>query len=81
MSIASTTKDTIRTLLYRSGLLGAWHRRRNRHAFTVLMFHRVLPAGSDALVQSEREFAFSVEGFARTLDLWPGITTPSAWPR
>ncbi|MCM2347598.1 MAG: polysaccharide deacetylase family protein [Acidovorax soli] len=32
------------------------------------MFHRVLPAGSDALAQSEREFAFSVEGFARTLD-------------
>jgi peptidoglycan/xylan/chitin deacetylase (PgdA/CDA1 family) len=68
MSMASNIKDTVRTLLYRSGLLGAWHRRRNQHALTVLMFHRVLPAGSPALAQSEREFAFSVEGFARTLD-------------
>lgn len=68
MSAARAIKDTVRTVLYRSGVLGAWHRRRNRHALTVLMFHRVLPAGSDALAQSEREFAFSVEGFARTLD-------------
>lgn len=68
MSIATAIKDTVRTVLYRSGVLGAWHQRRNRHALTVLMFHRVLPAGSPALAQSEREFAFSVEGFARTLD-------------
>ena len=68
MSMPSTIKDAVRTALYRSGVLGAWHQRRNRHALTVLMFHRVLPAGSEALAQSEREFAFSVEGFARTLD-------------
>ena len=68
MSVSSAIKDTVRTVLYRSGVLGAWHRRRNKHALTVLMFHRVLPAGSDALAQSEREFAFSVEGFRRTLD-------------
>ncbi|WP_026435374.1 polysaccharide deacetylase family protein [Acidovorax sp. JHL-9] len=68
MSIASTIKDTARTVLYRSGLLGAWHRHRNQHALTALMFHRVLPAGSHALAQSEREFAFSLEGFGRTLD-------------
>lgn len=68
MSVSSAIKDTVRTVLYRSGVLGAWHRRRNKHALTVLMFHRVLPTGSDALAQSEREFAFSVEGFRRTLD-------------
>lgn len=68
MSAANAIKDAVRTVLYRSGVLGAWHRRRNRHALTVLMFHRVLPAGSASLAQSEREFAFSVEGFARTLD-------------
>ena len=68
MSVASTIKDAVRTLLYRSGLLDVWHRYRNQHALTVLMFHRVLPAGSPALAQSEREFAFSAEGFARTLD-------------
>lgn len=32
------------------------------------MFHRVLPAGSDALARSEREFAFSLPGFQKTLD-------------
>ena len=68
MSVSSAIKDTVRVVLYRSGVLGAWHRRRNKYALTVLMFHRVLPAGSDALEQSEREFAYSVEGFRRTLD-------------
>ncbi len=68
MSVASAIKDTLRAALYRSGVLGAWHRRRNRHALTVLMFHRVLPAGCYALARAEREFAISVEGFARTLD-------------
>jgi peptidoglycan/xylan/chitin deacetylase (PgdA/CDA1 family) len=68
MSISNAIKDVIRTTLYRSGVLGAWHRRRNRRALTALMFHRVLPAGSEALAQSEREFAFSVEGFQTTLD-------------
>lgn len=68
MSIPSAIKDTVRTVLYRSGVLGVWHRHRNKNALTVLMFHRVLPAGSHALAQSEREFAFSVEGFRRTLD-------------
>lgn len=68
MSVSSAIKDMVRTVLYRSGVLGAWHRHRNRHALTVLMFHRVLPAGSPALAQSEREFAFSVEGFRHTLD-------------
>lgn len=68
MSVFGVIKDTVRIVLYRSGVLEAWHRHRNRHALTVLIFHRVLPAGSDALAQSEREFAFSVDGFARTLD-------------
>lgn len=68
MSMSTTIKDLVRTVLYRSGVLGTWHRRRNREALTVLMFHRVLPAGSDALARSEREFAFSLPGFQKTLD-------------
>ena len=68
MSVSNNLKDLVRTALYRSGLLGAWHRRRNKRALTVLMFHRVLPAGSDALSKSEREFAFSLPGFQKTLD-------------
>jgi len=68
MSMSMTLKDLVRTALYRSGVLGAWHRRRNRQALTVLMFHRVLPTLSDALAKSEREFAFSLPGFQKTLD-------------
>lgn len=68
MSVASTIKDTVRTVLYRSGLLGAWHRRRNKHALTVLMFHRVLPADDPAFALAEREFTFTQEGFRRALD-------------
>lgn len=68
MSVSNTIKDFVRTALYRSGLLGAWHRRRNKQALTVLMFHRVLPANSNALANAEREFAFSLPGFQKTLD-------------
>lgn len=68
MSISNAIKDVARNILYRSGVLGAWHRHRNRQALTVLMFHRVLPTGSKALDKSEREFAFSLPGFQKTLD-------------
>ena len=66
MSIA--VKDLIRSALYQSGVLGACHRRRNRHVLTVLMFHRVLPAESLAYQLAEREFTFSTTGFDRCLE-------------
>jgi len=68
MSISAALKDVARTVLYRCGALGALHRRRNRHALTVLMFHRVLPADDPAFALAEREFTFTVDGFRRTLD-------------
>lgn len=34
--------DLLKRALYRSGLLGLYHRLRNRRALTVIMFHRVL---------------------------------------
>lgn len=68
MSMKAVLKDALRGALYRCGALGGWHRWRNRHALTVLMFHRVLPADDPAFVQAEREFTFTLEGFRRTLD-------------
>jgi peptidoglycan/xylan/chitin deacetylase (PgdA/CDA1 family) len=68
MSAKLILKDGLRTVLYRSGALGAWHRWRNRRALTVLMFHRVLPTDDPAFVLAEREFTFSLDGFCRTLD-------------
>lgn len=61
-------KNTLRAALYYCGALACWHYWRNRHALTVLMFHRVLPADDPALGLAEREFAFTLEGFRRTLD-------------
>lgn len=61
-------KDSLRTTLYRSGTLGGWHRWRNRHALTVLMFHRVLPADDPDFELAQREFTFTLEGFRHTLD-------------
>lgn len=68
MSAKVMLKDRLRTVLYRSGALGALHRWRNRRALTVLMFHRVLPADDQAFALAEREFTFSQDGFCRTLD-------------
>ncbi|MDP2073787.1 polysaccharide deacetylase family protein [Hydrogenophaga sp.] len=61
-------KDFLRSLAYRSGALGLWHRLRNRRALTVLMFHRVLPDGDPRFELAEREFTMSLSGFRHTLD-------------
>ena len=61
-------KDLLRSLAYRSGLLGLLHRLRNRDALTVLMFHRVLPDGDARLALAERDFTLSLSGFRRVLD-------------
>lgn len=68
MTVGKLVKDTLRTALYRSGAFSYWHRWRNRHALTVLMFHRVLPANDPDFELAQREFTFTLEGFQRTLD-------------
>lgn len=40
--VVSMATDLVKRALYRSGLLGLYHRLRNRRALTVIMFHRVL---------------------------------------
>lgn len=67
---SSMVKSWLRSVLYRSGVLGLVHRLRNRRTLTVLMFHRVLPASSTEFERAEREFTFSVPGFARCLDFF-----------
>jgi len=61
-------KDAVRMLVYRCGLMGRWHRLRNRRALTVLMFHRVLPDSDARLALAERDFTMTLSGFQRTLD-------------
>lgn len=67
-SLGATVVNALRTVLYGIGALGLYHRFRNARTLTVLMFHRVLPADSPAFRRAEREFTFSVEGFAACLD-------------
>lgn len=66
--MSAALKDALRRALYVGGLLGAVHRWRNRRTLTVFMFHRVLPQDSVAYANAEREFTFSVDGFARCVD-------------
>ncbi len=68
MSAAARLKSGMKSALYRLGVFGLWHWWRNRHALTVLMFHRVLPAESLAYQLAEREFTFSTTGFDRCLE-------------
>lgn len=41
--MSAAFKSWAKRLIYGSGLLGLWHRRRNADCLTVVMFHRVLP--------------------------------------
>ena len=64
----SLVKDGLRSIAYRCGFLGLFHRVRNRRTLTILMFHRVLPAPSAEYECAEREFTMSGQGFSRCLE-------------
>ena len=49
-------KDLIKKLLYQSGLLTQIHRRRNKPALTVVLFHRVFPVSDDRYLQADMEW-------------------------
>lgn len=55
-------------LLYRSGLLGAWHRRRNRMALTVLSLHRVLPESDPRWAGADPLYTVSTRFFEQLLE-------------
>jgi peptidoglycan/xylan/chitin deacetylase (PgdA/CDA1 family) len=64
MGIASMTtaplmnpRSAARALVWKAGLLGAYHRLRNAATLTVVMFHRILP--QPALKRADPEYALS----------------------
>jgi peptidoglycan/xylan/chitin deacetylase (PgdA/CDA1 family) len=65
-----TLKTAIKTLIYRSGLLPAWHHWRTRFTLTVAMFHRVLPRGSSRWEQPEPEYTVSDRLFGECLEFF-----------
>jgi peptidoglycan/xylan/chitin deacetylase (PgdA/CDA1 family) len=56
-----------RTLAYRSGLLGLYHRTRNRRQLTVVMFHRVLEAGDPRRAGADPEWTMDAATFRACL--------------
>lgn len=64
----SKFKSIARKIAYRSGVLSAAHRLRNKNTLTVFMFHRVLPADSNEFACAEQEYTFTLAGFGQCLD-------------
>jgi len=65
--LPDTLKNLCKTLLYQSGCMGLVHRWRNRHALTVVMFHRVMPTLS---VSADPEWSMQTGTFRQCLDFF-----------
>jgi peptidoglycan/xylan/chitin deacetylase (PgdA/CDA1 family) len=63
-------KAAVKTGLYRSGALAAYHRLRNRRALTVVMFHRVLPKTDGRWAYCDPEYTIEASVFERCLDFF-----------
>jgi O-antigen/teichoic acid export membrane protein/peptidoglycan/xylan/chitin deacetylase (PgdA/CDA1 family) len=63
-------KLRMKQLTYRIGLLGAWHRIRNRDNLTVAMFHRVLPVTDPRHAGADPEWTMSPASFAQCLEFF-----------
>lgn len=59
-----------KAVAYRSGLLGLWHRLRNRRNLTVVMFHRVLPTDDPRYPGADPEWTLRTDSFARCLEFF-----------
>jgi O-antigen/teichoic acid export membrane protein/peptidoglycan/xylan/chitin deacetylase (PgdA/CDA1 family) len=64
---APTPMLLTKAMAYRSGLLGLYHRVRNRKRLTVVMFHRVLPASDPRHAGADPEWTMSTESFRHCL--------------
>lgn len=65
-----TLRAATKTLVYRSGLLPAWHRWHARFTLTVAMFHRVLPRGGSRWDQADPECTISDQVFVECLEFY-----------
>lgn len=65
-----TATGRLKQLVYRTGLLGAWHRVRNRDNLTVAMFHRVLPVTDPGHAGADPEWTMTPASFAQCLEFF-----------
>ncbi len=61
------SKDLVRRLLYSSGALSLYHRVRNAHSLTVVMFHRTLTEDDPRWATSDPNYTLRRDLFARSL--------------
>jgi O-antigen/teichoic acid export membrane protein/peptidoglycan/xylan/chitin deacetylase (PgdA/CDA1 family) len=64
---APAMKLLTKAVAYRSGLLGAYHRLRNRRQLTVVMFHRILPATDARHAGADPEWTMTPESLRHCL--------------
>lgn len=62
--------DLVKRALYRSGLLGLYHRLRNRRALTVIMFHRVLTRDDPRWASCDPDYTLEAGLLERCLDFF-----------
>lgn len=62
--------DLVKRALYRSGLLGLYHRMRNRRALTVVMFHRVLDDSDPRWPSCDPDYTLDAGLLERCLDFF-----------
>ncbi|MES2152626.1 MAG: polysaccharide deacetylase family protein [Pseudomonadota bacterium] len=60
-------KPGLKIVAYRAGLLGAFHRLRNRRRLTIAMFHRVLPRTDPRYPGADPEWTMTPDSFAACL--------------
>jgi peptidoglycan/xylan/chitin deacetylase (PgdA/CDA1 family) len=59
-----------KNVLYRAGILGLYHRIRNRRTLTVIMFHRVLDPGDARWRTCDPDYTISAQLFVQCLELF-----------
>jgi peptidoglycan/xylan/chitin deacetylase (PgdA/CDA1 family) len=62
--------DLIKSFLYRSGALGAYHRLRNARTLTVIMFHRVLDPSDPRWSRCDPDYTLRADLFERCLEFF-----------
>lgn len=68
--MAVMVADLLKRALYRSGLLGLYHRIRNRRALTVIMFHRVLASADPRWASCDPDYTLEAGLFERCLQFF-----------
>ena len=63
-------KFLLKDQAYRRGIMGAYHRIRNRNRLTVAMFHRVLPAHDTRYAGADPEWTMTPESFTHCLEFF-----------